>query len=129
MSEDSRPTLRRSIGVSLYVLAAAWGISQALSPTNGLLYLLLCAAIASAMTGWCVVDSRILGRPLLPVLQMITFCTWPVAVPIYLVWSRRLRGLGLAVLHAVGLAAVYLIAFWLAIFIVYGSAAFQAVSG
>ena len=88
-----------------------------MSPTNGLLYLLLCAAIASAMTGWCVADSRILGRPLLPVLQMITFFTWPVAVPMYLMWSRRFRGLGLALLHAVGLTAICVIAFCLAMFI------------
>jgi hypothetical protein len=47
-----------------------------------------------------------MGQPMLHIVQMITFCTWPVAVPIYLASSRRLHGVGLAVLHGIGLLAV-----------------------
>ena len=121
MSDADRTRLRRTIAVCLYVLTAAWGAARALRPDNAYLWLLFSAAIASAMTGWCVVDSRILGRPIVRSLQWIIFFTWPIAVPLYLIWSRRFRGFAMAFLHALGLCALSIAFFIAAGYLAYGA--------
>jgi hypothetical protein len=108
------------LGAGLYVCAALQGISDVVSPDNGLLYLLVALAFASLTSQWCVIDSRRMGQPMLHIVQMITFCTWPVAVPIYLVSSRRLRGVGVAVLHGIGLLAVAWLSFLATVLALYG---------
>ncbi|MEE8450726.1 MAG: hypothetical protein V3R99_02395 [Thermoguttaceae bacterium] len=122
MRTDYQWKLRRLLLVSLYVFFGASAICQALSPRSLLLAFVFPVAIASTVTFWCVVDSRILGRPMLRVLQMLTFFTWPIAVPLYLVWSRRLRGVGLVFLHALGLMATLFIVFYVTIVLAYGPA-------
>ena len=52
-------------------------------------------------------DARIHRRPLPDALCLLVLCSWPVSVPIYLVRSRGLLGIGLAIAHAVGLLVVY----------------------
>ncbi len=106
MPADHRIRLRRMAAVLLYVLAVAFGVGQALQWDSRVVSLLLPFAVASAVTLWCVVDSHIRARPILTSLQFLVFITWPVAVPIYLIWSRRLRGIVLAVVHGVGLTFV-----------------------
>ena len=69
-----------------------------------------------------MVDSRILGRPMLRVTHEMTCFTWPAAVPVYLVWSRRFRGLGIALLHGVGLTVIGVMAFIVATLLKFGTA-------
>lgn len=106
MSTDHRTRLRRLMVVCIYVLAAVWGLFSALRPDDGRLHLLLSAAIACAMTGWCVVDSRIRRRPVIRTFYFLIFITWPLAVPIYLIWSRKLRGLIRICIHGLALCGL-----------------------
>jgi tetratricopeptide (TPR) repeat protein len=106
--KDRRIRLRRLIVVSIYLLVAAWTLCAGLRPNLAVLYLLLSVAIADAMTAWCVLDSQILGRPILRTFYFLIFLAWPVAVPIYFIWSRKLFGLALAVAHGLGLAVMWL---------------------
>jgi hypothetical protein len=80
--------LRWLFVAGLYSLSALWGVVQSLS-TNSALYMLSSLMFALLATGWCVVDARRRNRPLLSVVQMIMFLTWPLAVPICLM---RLAG-------------------------------------
>jgi len=90
--------LRRTAVVCFYVLVVGWGVLHALRPDETILWILFYAGFAFAATGWCVVDSRIIGSPVINSLHWIIFFTWNVAVPIYLIWSRGFRGLALLVL-------------------------------
>ena len=107
MSADLRTRHRRLLAIGLYVLAGLCGVAAALRPSHGALQFLLWAAVGSAMTGWCVVDSRILGRPVIRTFYFLIFITWPLAVPIYLIWSRKWRGLAPMCVHGLGLFVLY----------------------
>jgi tetratricopeptide (TPR) repeat protein len=106
MSAEYRTRLRTLIALNVYAAVAASALFQALRPGSVLLGALFTVAMASAATLWCVVDSGILGRPLVTSLHWIMFMTWPVAVPAYLVCFRKFRGFLLALGHGVGLLIV-----------------------
>ena len=124
-NRDSQTAFRRDVGVSLYLAVTAWGAVSAVWPDNALVYMLFWAVVSCTITTWCVVDSRILGCPILHSFHWLIFFTYPIAVPIYLVWSRRLRGLGIAVLHAVGLTVCSAAAFNAAGYALYGAQWFR----
>ena len=126
MGNDYRIRLRRSFGVRLYVLLAAWGAIEAVGTPVWALYLLVGWMMASTVTSWCVVDSHILGRPMLRITHEMTFLIWPAAVPLYLIWSRRFRGLGITLLHAVGLTVICTVAFIVTALLKYGPAGLEA---
>ena len=92
--------LRRAAVMCFYALVAGWGVLHALCPDQAILWFLFSTGLATAATGWCVVDSRMIRRPVIHSLHWIIFFTWPVTVPIYLIRSRGLRGLVLALLLA-----------------------------
>jgi hypothetical protein len=49
-------------------------------------------AIAFVVVLCCLNDSRIVGKPLLHIAQLVMLWTWPVTAPVYLVWARGLKG-------------------------------------
>jgi hypothetical protein len=118
-----RHDIGRYIVLGIYVMCVLWGITQSLS-SNGALGLLGSILFAVLTTGWCVVDSRSRGRPMLSIVQMIVFFSWPVAVPIYLVASRGGRGLAIAAVHAIAMLITMWIAAAATLYIAYGPAAF-----
>lgn len=124
----ARKRLRGTMLLCLYVAAAMWGAMQASRAPHGLVHLLLAAMMASAATGWCVVDSRLRGRPIVQSIHWIMFVTWPLSLPIYLVYSRRLWGLGVAILHGIGLIIICAIAFHLVGYALWGNLWFKALA-
>jgi hypothetical protein len=60
-------------------------------------------AMASACTMWCVVDSSMRGQYYPHSFRWLTTITWPLAMPVFLIRTRRLRG---ALLALGGLAMV-----------------------
>jgi hypothetical protein len=50
---------------------------------------------------FCTMDARLVGRPLIEMARLSIFLGWPVGVPIYLVWARGTRGLGLLLFHGI----------------------------
>jgi hypothetical protein len=109
---EARCDYRRLLLIGLYFVASFYGCCLALS-RNSIVYYCAAMLFATFATAWCAVDARRQGKPLLPVLQMITFFTWPVAVPAYLIWSRKLRGLMYAAVNVVCLYAVTIVSFLL----------------
>ena len=97
--------LRRLLLVTLYFTTFFSGVAQALSSSICVHY--LCSfAMAGSATGWMVSDSRERGNPILHILQTLIMVFWPIVVPIYLVTTRGIRGLGFAIVHAIGLLFV-----------------------
>ena len=86
-------------------------------------------AMCSVVTWWCVVDSRMRGSPIVQSLHWIIFFTWPLAAPVYLIWSRKLRGLGWCLLHAIGLYGSCVLAYHLTGYLAYGDAWLRALAG
>jgi hypothetical protein len=111
--------------LGIYVAAALSGFTQALS-NNALVYYLTALLLACSATGWCVVDARRRGRPLLPAVQLIALLLWFVAVPIYLLASRGWRGLGWALLNLVGLYVTIFVTYFGTYCLAYGTAAFKS---
>jgi hypothetical protein len=117
---------RRILGLLLYVVAAACGWSEVFHPDHGgLLQAFFALAFSILLTYWCIIDSRVMGRPILSSFSWLIFFFWPVGAPSYLIWSRKWRGLGLAVLHAIGFCGVDFAFYNLAGCLVYGSAWFH----
>jgi tetratricopeptide (TPR) repeat protein len=122
MLADRRIRLRRLIVVNLYLLAADWGICRGSQLDHRVLGLLFPVAVASMMSAWCVVDAQVLGRPIITAFHWLLFVAWPLAVPVYLVRSRKFRGVAVAFIHGLGLGASYVVllslplctAYWLA---------------
>jgi hypothetical protein len=63
--------------------------------------------MAAAATMWCIVDASSRGDYYPHSFRWLTMIVWPVAVPVYLVRTRKRRGILLAV---AGLVAVLLLA-------------------
>jgi len=93
----------RRCGVTLYVLAALWGIVQIVFVKNGGVYLLAGLMCALLATSWAVYDAKSREKTILPILQMLYFMMWPIGATVYLVSRNGWRGVLIAALHAIGL--------------------------
>ena len=69
--------------------------------------LLLGMAIAFSVVIACIVDARLLGQKMHNLVGFVMLFTWPVSVPIYLIWTRKLKGLFISLGLAVGLFVTY----------------------
>ncbi len=91
----------RSVLVAVGIcLAIVYGVRSAIWPDPQPIDLVLTLGFASAFALLCLVDSQIIKKPVVNIFLVMTFFAWPVLMPCYLVWSRGLKGLGLAVLFA-----------------------------
>lgn len=109
--DNNRLKHRRYVVMALYGLSACWGVAQTLERENAIVEVAGAIAFATTATLWFTIDRRILAKPQLPILQLLFFCTWPVASLIHLVASRGLRGFGYWLLHAIGMFATMCLTF------------------
>ena len=66
------------------------------------------ALVASSVLGysvlwWCVLDARLRQSPIPHGVVLIMLGTWPLATVVYLFWTRRFLGLGLAFISFIAL--------------------------
>ena len=95
--------LRLSLLICFYISVAAVAVHTSLVPKQGSFDLLLSLFTALVVTLLCITDSKVRGKPMVQAAQWIMFFTWPIAVPIYLVWSRGAKGLLILFGHIVAL--------------------------
>ena len=101
-SEARRFELRLSLGliVLCFFLAGYWAALRESSGSWGIpgsLYLGLEFVLLSLATLGCALDARLRGRwPTHSAFLAVAFL-WPVAIPIYLLWSRGLAGLWIVI--------------------------------
>lgn len=117
---------RRVALVYLYAVFLVSGVLAGLlwysSDADAILRLQLLYAIAVSLgfMWYCSADARLMGKPLLPLARIGIFILWPAGVPIYLLWVRRLRGLGHLLLHGLLLAVIKVAAATGAAYLAYG---------
>lgn len=98
------------LGFVLLVMACT-GVRSAMFPEGDRIGLLLTIATAIAVTKCCAVDAVIRGRPMTHGAQWAMVLTWPVAAPVYVVWTRRWGGLLWAFVLAAGVYGAYVAGF------------------
>lgn len=85
--------------LAFYVLAVLWGITNALAPEPARATFILSWGVAVSMGWWAIVDAKLRERPI-PTSARAWFVllAW-IIVPIYIIWSRRWRGVGWVVVN------------------------------
>ncbi len=87
--------------VLLYALAILWGVRTGLLPRarqNSDLALTFVAGIVSVLL--ISNDAQLRGKPFPGEARWLMAFVWPIALPIYAVATRRLRGLWVAIKHS-----------------------------
>ena len=100
--------MRRRSFIALVIVMALLGVRATVIPEQeetGAGVLLLSFLIALLVTSWALFDGRVRGKPLIAAASRWMFFTYPVAFPIYCVWSRGARG----VLFCLGFMAILLL--------------------
>ncbi len=108
----------------LSLLLALLGVRAAICEPAAI-DLLLKWTVAGGMAVICVADARRMRRPMPGLAPLGIMIAWPVAVPIYLVWSRGWRrGLVLAGAFALAGVVLVLVPYYVAGYAVWGEAFF-----
>jgi hypothetical protein len=76
---------------------------------------------ALILTHICIVDSRIVGKPLSIFSYWLVFILYDIAVPVCMIRARGIRGLGIVVCHLLGLVLVYITAAFVTSLLVHGT--------
>lgn len=101
---------RRYTVIALYVIAAIWGMLQIVVPEGSPIDVFFSLAFALIATSWCAADCLVRDHRLRGWARIAYFLTWPLASLIYLIATRQWRGIGLWILHAVGLIIINVVA-------------------
>jgi hypothetical protein len=105
MNIESQRRYRTYLLVLVYLITMMEGIAFGvftfeISPEREALYTL---ALALVLTQVCIVDSRIVGRPLPLSTYWLVFIFYGIAVPICIIRARGLRGMGYVAAHFAGI--------------------------
>lgn len=121
MKIENQKRYRRYLIVLVYFIMAMIGVRlgryQHISAGIGFFYSL---ALALVLTKICIIDSRIIGKPLSIFSYWLIFIFYGFAVPICIIWKRGKAGLVIVAAHLIGLTLVYAISFLITDFLVYG---------
>ena len=110
MNEQRLRAQHRAIVISLYVLfvlSAGVIVGMSYLPPGersadiaARIDLLLAIPTSLCFMWLCTVDGKLVGKPLIQLAKLGIFLGWPIGVPIYLLWARGIRGLGLLLLYS-----------------------------
>lgn len=126
VSESRWRRQRRIALIYLYVVFLFMGVLRGLlwcsSDANAIVHgeLLFAIAVSLGFMWYCTADARLMGRPLLPLARLGIFLLWQAGVPIYLLWARRLKGLGVLLLHGFLLLLVLVVSGLITAYLVCG---------
>ena len=76
--------------------------------------------ISILMVKFCVVDSRMRNKAVLHSFRWVIFFTWPISVPIYLIWSRGMKGIGTTILYVLSFILTFSVPFHLTRHLAFG---------
>jgi hypothetical protein len=102
-SPTMAPALRhtRWFLLAFYALAVLFGVGNALTREPGATGLILSLCLAVSMGWWAITDSKRHNHPIPMSARMwFVLLAW-IVVPIYVVWSRRWRGVGWVLVNGV----------------------------
>jgi hypothetical protein len=107
---------RIALLMGLIGLSSVRGVRAAVDPGGHPIDLVVSLVECWGFAMLCQVDSLALRRPLSHIFLTMTYFAWPVLAPGYLIWSRGLKGLALAI----GIAAAILLARYFSFFAAVG---------
>jgi hypothetical protein len=115
MNVEGQRRYRTFLLIPVYFIVVMMGIAYGasayvISPERQYLYSLVLALV---LTQVCIVDSKIVGKPLPIFSYWLVFIFYIVAVPISVVRARGLRGLICVAAHFVGMALALIISFFI----------------
>ena len=99
-------TLRNITVVAVYLIMIPVGSRAVIYAQPNRVDYVISLIIGILVTQFCILDAKILGKNLARSFYWLIFFTWPLAVPLYLMWSRGWKGLLWAFVHAFGLIVV-----------------------
>jgi hypothetical protein len=121
MKIESQRRYRTYLIVLVYFIISMMGIRvgfyQYISKGIDLLYSL---ALALILTEICIVDSRIVGKPLSIFSYWLIFIFYGYAVPICIIRAHGKFGIVIVAAHLIGLILVYTISFFITDFLAHG---------
>lgn len=91
----------RVLSLLIFLTSVFIGKSYIFPAADDLSGILARFALGIEVVWWCVLQGRKRGRPITEGGMLILYMTWPVSVPVYLLYTQGLRGLGIAILGAV----------------------------
>jgi hypothetical protein len=119
---ESQKRYRRFLIILLYficvVIGIRIGVSWYVPIERQYFHSLILALVLSHI---CIVDSRIVGKPLSIFSYWLVFMLYHIAVPVCMIRARGIRGLGIVAGHFFGLALVYIIAMIVTSLLVHGT--------
>lgn len=124
MVELARRRVRAHMIVLVFLVSILWGLHYALTWDSEGIQLVLGLLSAFVVTHCCIADSKVVGKPILLSFQWLMFCFWGISAPLYLVWSRRLRGIGLAIGFVLLFQILLYLTFYVTAFLVHGPIVF-----
>ena len=134
MTERQLKVRRRIVLVYVYCLWTLWMVHGVLTGAPiqtesgmriaGNTFLILVLAGQLGFMWFCTLDAKLVGKPLPQLARQGIFFGWPLGVPIYLVWARRWRGVGLLLLHGFLLLLIFLATYLIGFYLRYGAQAF-----
>ena len=120
MAGEKLQRYRSFLLICIYFLFALWSIRRALFESIRLVDLAMSLALSAVMVKFCAVDSRCRGKTLLLSFHWIIFFTWPISVPIYLLCTRGIKGVGWVVLNIILLVLVCSVVFGVTGYLAWG---------
>ena len=129
MVELAQRRIRAHMLILLFLVSILWGLHSALTWQSEEVRLALSLLTAFVVTQCCIADSKVVGKPILLSFQWLMFLFWGISAPLYLVWTRRLRGIGLAIGYGLLLLILFYLTFFATAALAYGTVFFNRIRG
>ena len=122
MQLKSQKRYRLFLIVLVYIVMASIGIRtgvfQYISRERGLFNSLI---LALFLTQICIVDGRIMGKPVSIFSRWIVFMLYGIAVPVFIIRAHGLKGVFIVIAHYIGLILILTIAELITNYFLYGT--------
>ena len=114
MRIESQRRYRTFLIVLAYLIISMMGIRFGIYSELGSAEVLYSIALALVLTQICVVDGRIVGKPLPPNSYWLILMFSPFLVPLCIIRGRGMAGLGIVAAHFIGIILVFSVSFLIA---------------
>lgn len=102
----------------IMMIGIRYGIFQYISRERHLFHSLVLALL---LTQICIVDGKIMGKPVSIFSRWLIFMLFGIAVPIYIIRARGLKGVIIVIAHYAALALVLIVSWLITTCLIYGT--------
>ncbi len=122
MQSKSQKRYRLFLIVMVYIVITSIGIRtgvfQYISRERGIFNSLI---LALFLTQICIVDGRIMGKPVSIFSRWVVFMLYGIAVPVFIIRAHGLKGVIIVIAHYVALMLVYIVSWLITSCLIYGT--------